>query len=76
MSTDIIIHETYYKISEWSRPYSQHTIACEVDMISQYLLLILGYYVVKIMIHQTLCLCCLPQPSASAGNSDLSIDNS
>ena len=46
MSTDIIIHETYYKFSEWSGPYSQHKIACEVDMISQYLLLILGYYVV------------------------------
>ena len=46
MLTDIIIHKTYYEISDWLRPSSQYTRACEVDMINQYLLLILGYYVV------------------------------
>ena len=31
---DIIIHQTHYEKSDWSRAFNQFTIACEVDMIN------------------------------------------
>ena len=37
----IIIHQTHYEKSDWSRAFNQFTIACELDMIMQYLLQIL-----------------------------------
>ena len=42
--TSIIINQTYYENSDWSRVSSQYTIECEVDMIIQYLqrLIIMG----------------------------------
>ena len=42
--TLIIINQTYYENSDWSRVSSQYTIECEVDMITQYLqrLIIMG----------------------------------
>ena len=42
--TLIIINQTYYENSDWSRVSSQYTIECEVDMIIQYLqrLIIMG----------------------------------
>ncbi len=30
----IIIHQTHYEESDWSRAFSQFTIACELDMIN------------------------------------------
>ena len=30
----IIIHQTHYQKSDWSRAFNQFTIACELDMIS------------------------------------------
>ena len=30
----IIIHQTHYEKSDWSRAFSQFTIACEFDMIN------------------------------------------
>ena len=30
----IIIHQTHYEKSEWSRAFNQFTIACELDMIN------------------------------------------
>ena len=30
----IIIHRTHYEKSDWSRAFSQFTIACELDMIN------------------------------------------
>ena len=30
----IIIHQTHYKKSDWSRAFNQFTIACELDMIN------------------------------------------
>ena len=30
----IIIHQTHYEISDWSRAFNQFTIACELDMIN------------------------------------------
>ena len=39
--TNIIIHQTHYEKSDWSRAFNQFTIACELDMIMQYLLQIL-----------------------------------
>ena len=30
----IIIHQTHYEKSDWSRALSQFTIACELDMIN------------------------------------------
>ena len=35
--TVIIIHNTNYEKSDWSKAHSQHTIACEADMKTQYL---------------------------------------
>ena len=32
--TFIIIHQTHYKKSDWSRAFNQFTIACELDMIN------------------------------------------
>ena len=32
--TFIIIHQTHYKKSDWSRAFNQITIACELDMIN------------------------------------------
>ena len=32
--TYIIIHQTHYKKSDWSRAFNQFTIACELDMIN------------------------------------------
>ena len=29
---DIIIHQTHYEKSDWSRAFNQFTIACELDM--------------------------------------------
>ena len=42
--TSIIINQTYYENSDWSRVSSQYTKECEVDMIIQYLqrLIIMG----------------------------------
>ena len=42
--TSIIINQTYYENSDWSRVSSQYIIECEVDMIIQYLqrLIIMG----------------------------------
>ena len=42
--TSIIINQTYYENSDWSRVSSQYTIECEVDMIIEYLqrLIIMG----------------------------------
>ena len=34
----IIIHQTHYEKPDWSRAFNQFTIACELDMIMQYLL--------------------------------------
>ena len=31
---NIIIHQTHYKKSDWSRPFNQFTIACELDKIN------------------------------------------
>ena len=31
---NIIIHQTYYERSDWSRAFNQFTIACELDMIN------------------------------------------
>ena len=33
-STFIIIHQTHYEKSDWSRAFNQFTIACELDMIN------------------------------------------
>ena len=30
----IIIHQTHYQKSDWSRAFNQFTIACELDMIN------------------------------------------
>ena len=32
--TVIIIHQTHYETSDWSRAFNQFTIACELDMIN------------------------------------------
>ena len=32
--TMIIIHQTHYEKSDWSRAFNQFTIACELDMIN------------------------------------------
>ena len=32
--TLIIIHQTHYEKSDWSREFNQFTIACELDMIN------------------------------------------
>ena len=34
MIIDIIIHQTHYEKSDWSRAFNQFTIACELDMIN------------------------------------------
>ena len=34
----IIIHQTHYEKSDWSRALNQFTIACELDMINAILL--------------------------------------
>ena len=118
---NIIIHQTYYERSDWSRAFNQFTIACEPDMInaisaaviafimssltSAWLLSPLecspqkqngwtlrfcfwGWIMWKCIIKQLLnfgmiswilktsCLCYLPQPSASADNTDLGFANS
>ena len=31
---DIIIHQTHYEKSDWSRAFNQFTIVCELDMIN------------------------------------------
>ena len=33
-TTVIIIHQTHYQKSDWSRSFNQFTIACELDMIN------------------------------------------
>ena len=122
-SCSIIIHQTHYEKSDWSRAFNQFTIACELDMInaisaadiafitsssmSAWLLSPLerspqkqngwtlrfcfwgwimwkmydktiiefGFCMISWII-KTSCLCYLPQPSASADNTDLGFDNS
>ena len=32
--TPLIIHQTHYEKSDWSRAFNQFTIACELDMIN------------------------------------------
>ena len=32
--TNVIIHQTHYEKSDWSRAFNQFTIACELDMIN------------------------------------------
>ena len=120
----IIIHQTHYEKSDWSRPFNQFTTACELDMInaisaadiafimssstSAWLLSPLkcsqkqtgwtlrfcfwgwitgmwkmynktiiefGFLMISWII-KTSCLRYLPQPSASADNTDLGFDNS
>ena len=119
----IIIHQTHYEKSDWSRAFNQFTIACELDMIntisaadiafimssstSAWLLgpleccpqkqnrwtlrfcfwgwimwkmynktiIEFGFRMISWII-KTSCLCYLPQPSASADNTDLGFDNS
>ena len=39
------IHNTNYEKSDWSKAHSQHTIACEADMKTQYLQQIVGFHV-------------------------------
>ena len=121
--SNIIIHQTHYEKSDWSRAFNQFTIDCELDMInvicaaditfimssstSSWLLSPLecspqkqngwtlhfcfwgwimwkmysktiiefGFRMISWMI-KTSCLCYLPQPSASADNTDLVFDNS
>ena len=34
LSLNIIIHQTHYEKSDWSRAFNQFTIACELDMIN------------------------------------------
>ena len=34
MIRSIIIHQTHYEKSDWSRAFNQFTIACELDMIN------------------------------------------
>ena len=107
----IIIHQTHYEKSDWSRAFNQFTIACELDRInaisaadvafimssstSAWLLSPLecsqkqnGWtlrfcfwgWIMWNMYHKTIiktsCLYYLPQPSASADNTDLGFDNS
>ena len=43
--TVLIIHQTHYEKSDWSRAFNQFTIACELDMINVYLLQIFIYHV-------------------------------
>ena len=119
----IIIYQTHYEKSDWSRAFNQFTTACELDMInalsvadiafimssskSSWLLSPLecspqkqnrwtlrfcfrrwimwttynktiiefGFRMISWII-KTSCLCYLPQPSASADNTDLGFDNS
>ena len=119
----IIIHQTHYEKSDWSRAFNQFTIACELDRVnaisaanipfimlssmSAWLLSPLecspqkqngrtlrfcfwgwimwkmynktiiefGFHMISWII-KTSCLCYLPQPSASADNTDLGFDNS
>ena len=33
-SSSIIVHQTHYEKSDWSRAFNQFTIACELDMIN------------------------------------------
>ena len=33
-ATSIIIHQTHYEKSDWSRAFSQFSIACKLDMIN------------------------------------------
>ena len=33
-SSHIIIHQTHYEKSDWSRAFNQFTVACELDMIN------------------------------------------
>ena len=105
----IIVHQTHYEKSDWSRAFNQFTIACELDMInvlsaadnafimsssrSAWLLSPLKcspqkqnnwmlrfcfwvWIMWKMYNKTTSCLCYLPQPSASADNTDLGFDNS
>ena len=60
----IITHQSHYEKSDWSRAFNQFTIAC--DMIN-------AISAADIALS---CLCYLPQPSASADNTDLGFDNS
>ena len=41
MLKTIIVRQTHYEESDWSRAFNQFTIACELDMITEYLLQIL-----------------------------------
>ena len=34
LTNNIIIHQTHYEKSDWSRAFNQFTIACELDMIN------------------------------------------
>ena len=34
LTSEIIIHQTHYEKSDWSRAFNQFTIACELDMIN------------------------------------------
>ena len=116
----IIIHQTHYEKSDWSRAFNQFTIACELDMInvisavditfimssstSAWLLSPLecsqngwtlhfclwgwimwkmynktiiefGFRIISRIIKPS-CLCYLPQPLASADNTEFGFDNS
>ena len=33
--THVIIHQTHYEKSDWSRAFDQFTLACELNMINQ-----------------------------------------
>ena len=119
----VIIHQTHYEKSDWSRAFNQFTIACELDMINvisaaditfimsssmsawvlsplecspqkqngwtlrfcfwgwimwkmyNKTIIEFGFRMISWII-KTSCLCYLPQPSASADNTDLGFNNS
>ena len=84
--TLIIINQTSYENSDWSRVSSQYTIECEVDMIIQYLqrLIIMGVLfkrlfkicIIKKLLNSVFVWYHKLSASALADNSDLGIDNS
>ena len=123
MLSVIIIHQTHYKKSDWSRAFNQFTIAYELDMINAISAADIAFvmssstfawllsplegspqnqngwtfcfcfweWIMRKMYNKTIiefgfrmiswiiktsCLCYLPQPSASADNTDLGFDNS
>ena len=48
----IIIHQTHYEKSDWSRAFNQFTIACELDMINVF---IMGYVTFSLGCYMVCC---------------------